>query len=433
MLRSASFTLGILAGALSACSSAPLADGTATAGGTGGSGGQTAGSGAQPGSSGGGGAAVTDYTTSPCYGEPASTEVYDLTTHATHSVAATCRAEGSFARVYVADALWQTELGGGGVALDQALIDAFMAGLERHGKSGSAHPELGVLPADEAVYGDIPGAKLTDGKLPIYVIDASGAGDGYLCSWCDNTQLHLDYTLLGSLERTLSTAAHEAYHAIHHGYDPTEAMWVDETFAESAMTVNGYYTDQQWVSSFLRDPNVEWGPGLTSSTEFNYGAGLLFGTFLWERDGADFMAAVTQDPEHEWAGIDSALASVGDTASSWELWNELGLALLLDDPASGYALTSFELGAKVATTPAASGQALAETLKPYGFVFVTFDASATRFTLTSDGELAASLVYPGAPADVRDVPLGQSVELETAPRGLVLSARQQTRSVLTVE
>ncbi len=437
MLRSALLTLGTLAGALVACSSAPIDDGAGATGGTGdesGDGrGASSGSGAQGGSS--GSSAGIDYTTSPCYGEPSSTEVYDLSTHATHSVTATCRAEGSFARVYVADELWQTQAGPSDEPLDQAQIDAFMAGYELHGAGGSFHPDLGVLPADEAVYGDIPDAKLTDGKLPIYVVDSGGAGEGYLCSWCENTQLHLDYTLLGSLhsDKTFSIAAHESYHAIHHAYDPNEAFWVDETFAESAMTVNGYYTDRQWVSTFLRNPNVTWGPGLTSSTDFNYGAGLLLGTFLWERDGADFMYAVTHDPAHEWAGVDSALASVGDSATSWELWSALGLAIFLDDPASGHAIESFELGAKVATTPAVTGQPLKQTLQPYGFVFVTFDANAARVTLASDGSVAASLVYAGTPADVRAVAVGESVDLEATPRVLLLTAQQKTPFVLTVE
>jgi len=437
MLRSALFTLGILGGALTACSSAPIESGAGgtggDSGGTGGGQGATSGTGAQGGSA--GSSAVTDYTSSPCYGQSSSTQVYDLSTHATHSVTATCRAEGAFARVYVADELWQTQAAPSDEPLDQDQINAFMAGYELHGATGSFHPELGVLPTDEAVYGTIPDAKLTDGRLPIYIVDSGGAGEGYLCSWCENTQLHLDYTLLGSLhsDKTFSIAAHESFHAIHHAYDGTEAMWVDETFAESAMTVNGYYTDQQWVSTFLRDPNVMWGPGLSSSTDFNYGAGLLLGTYLWERDGADFMYAVTHDPKHEWAGIDSALASVGDAATSWELWSELGLAIFLDDPASGYALASFDLGAKVATTPVTTGKPLKLTLQPYGFVFVTFDANAAQVTLTSDGSIAASLVYPGEPADVRELTVGQNVTLEGTPRVLLLTAQQKTPFVLTVE
>lgn len=438
MLRGVLFTLGMLSGTLTACSSAPIENGAGTSGGSGGSngGGQgaTPGSGAQGGSA-GTGVDPTDYSTSPCYGAPSSTEVYDLGTHATHTVTATCRAEGQFARVYVTDELWQTQSDPSTEPLDQAQINAFMAGYERQGASTSFRPDLGVLPADEAVYGVIPDAKLTDGKLPIYIVDSGGAGEGYLCGWCSNTQLHLDYLLLGSLhsDKTFSIAAHESYHAIHHGYDPSEVFWIDETFAESAMTVNGYYTDQQWVSTFLHDPNVMWGPGLTSSTDFNYGAGLLLGTFLWERDGADFLYAVTHDPKHEWDGVDSALASVGDSETSWQLWTELGLAIYLDDPASGYAIESFALGAKPATTPATTGKTLSQTLEPYGFMFVTFDANATSFTLTGTGDIAASLVYPGTPADVRDVALGQNVKLEGTPRVLLLTAQQKTPVSLTVE
>ncbi|HTQ03100.1 MAG TPA: hypothetical protein VMI54_04560 [Polyangiaceae bacterium] len=430
---------GFVAATLGACSSEPIASGGGMTGGTGGDttsaqGGASA-SGAQGGSAGTDTATVTDYTTSPCYGQPSSTEVYDLSTHATHTVTATCRAEGEFARVYVTDELWETQADPSAEPLDQDQINEFMAGYELHGASGSYRPDLGVLPTDEAVFGALPPVQLTDGKLAIYIVDSGGAGQGYLCSWCATTQLHLDYISLGSLhsDLTFSIAAHESYHAIHHGYDPTEVFWIDETFAESAMTVNGYYTDSAWVATFLHDTNVEWGPGLSSDTDFNYGAGLLLGTFLWERDGAPFLAAVTQDPKHEWAGVDSALATVGDTETSWQLWSDLGLAIFLDDPASGYAIKSFELGAKVQPIVATTGTPVTQTLAPYGFVYVTFGADATRLTLKSDGDIASRLVYPGTPADVRELTVGQSVDLEGTPRVLLLTAQQKTPFELDVE
>jgi hypothetical protein len=436
--------LGLLAGGLGACSSEAIdrgrapsgeAGGNAATGGSGGSSGSGAGAGGGTAGTTGGTAEVPDYTLSPCYGAAAETLVYSLTTHETHTVAATCRAEGNYARVYVADELWQAQVDPSLPPLDQSEIDAFMAGYELQGRAGSYRPDLGVLPADEAVFGDLLASSLTDGKLPIFVIDSSGAGDGYLCTWCDRPQLHLDYTQLGSLhsDKTLSIAAHESFHAIHRGYDPNEASWVDETLAEAAMTVNGYFTDQAWLSSFLHKTNVTWGPTLADAHDFNYGAGLLLGTYLWERDGADLMYAITHEPLNEWAGIDSALESVGDAADSWQLWRDLGLALFLDDPASGYELRSFDLAGQTLPYAAETGQTLSETIAPYGFVFVTFDERAGRVTLLSEGSLAARLVLPGAPADVHELMPGESFDFDTTPRVLMLTAKTATSFDLKVE
>jgi hypothetical protein len=430
------FGLLTLTAALGGCASQAIDRGNGTPGA--GAGGGTSGSGggsaaAQGGST--GGSTIPDYTTSPCYGEPATTEVYSLSNHQTRTVTATCRAEGEFARVYVVDALWQTQSDPSETPLDQGEIDAFMAGYELEGKSNSYRPDLGVLPTDELVFGALTDATLTDGKLPIFIVDSGGAGEGYLCSWCANTQLHLDYPLLGSLhsDKALSIAAHESFHAIHHGYDPTESFWVDESLAEAAMTVNGYFTDGAWVASFLHATNVAWGPTLSNPQDMNYGAGLLLGTYLWEHGGKDLLYAITQDPKHEWAGIDSALASVGDSATSWQLWGDLGLSIFLDDPASGYAIKSFDLGGKPLPYVAKTGDTLSETLAPYGFAFVTFGDDATRLTLSTEGDVTARLVFDGTPLDVRELANGDSVELATTPRVLLLTAQEKTPFDLAVE
>jgi hypothetical protein len=447
----------LLSAALSACSSEAIDRGSGSEGATGGGGsggsmagsggstaarGGTGGSAAGKGGSGGGGAggssgtlSIPDYEHSPCYGEPAETLVYSLTTHETHTIQATCRAEGDFARVYVDDDIWQTQFDASVTPLDQSEIDAFMAGYELRGAPGSYRPDLGVLPTDELVFGDLPASALTDGKLPIFIIDSSGAGEGYLCSWCDQPQLHLDYLLLGSLhtDKTLSIAAHESFHAIHRAYDANEAPWVDESIAEAAMTVNGYFTDQSWLSSFLNNTNVNWGPGLSDVHDFNYGAGLLLGTYLWERDGQELMYAIVHEPADGWAGLDKALASVGDDADSWQLWGDLGLALFLDDAASGYEFKSFDLAGKTLPYAAATGQTLSETIAPYGFVFVTFETSAQRITLSTKGSVTARLVYDGAPADVRELDPGSPVALEGTPRVLLLTAKTATDFDLVVE
>jgi hypothetical protein len=174
---------------------------------------------------------------------------------------------------------------------------------------------------DEAVFGPLADASLTDGKLPIFVIDSGGAGDGYLCSWCAKPALHLDGPSLRSLhtDKTLSIAAHESFHAIHRAYDADEDVWVDESLAEAAMSVNGFFTDQAWLDEFLHATNQAWGPGVDDPRSFDYGAGLLFGTYLWEHGGAELLAAITQEKQNGWVGIDRALGTIGSPPSGSSL------------------------------------------------------------------------------------------------------------------
>jgi hypothetical protein len=447
MLSRALAPLLLLSGALVGCSSEAIDRGgsggsgqggtglTASTGGSGATGGGgTGGSSAAGGSSGTAPIDIPDYTASPCYGETATTTVYSLATHLTHEVAATCRAEGNRTRLYVADELWETLPLGASSPLTQDEVNAFMVGYELRGAPGSFRPDLGVLPTDELVFGELTEASLSDGKLPIFVIDSGGAGEGYLCSWCDRTELHLDYLTLGSLhsDKALSIAAHETFHAIHHGYDSNEAFWVDETLAEAAMTVNGFFTDGLWLQTFLHDANVAWGPSLDDPRDFNYGAGLLLGSYLWEQGGAELLSAITREPGNDTTGIAYAMGSIGYPDDVRRLWSDMTVAAFLDDPASGYDFASFELSGEALPYAVETGVTVEDTLAPYGILFVTFDADARGFVLLADGEVSARLITAGDAPDVLDVDRGEPVSFHSVPRALVLTADKATAFKLSV-
>jgi hypothetical protein len=409
------------------CSSEPLAPSPEATGGTsasGGSGGTGAGT--------GGGGGTPDYTSSPCYGQTRTTLVYDFSTHMTRDATTTCRAEGERTLLYVADDLWQNPF-------TQAEVNAFMAGYELDGRPTSHRPELGILPVDELVFGRLDGplnaGRLTGDKLPVFVVSSGGAGDGYLCGWCPGVELHLDGPLLRSLhtDKALSIAAHETVHAIHRGYDANETVWVDESLAQAAMTVNGFFTDQVWLDSFLNETNVAWGPGVEDVRAFHYGAGLLFGTYLWERGGADLLGAIVKEPRDAWAGIDAALSSVGDSASGFEVFVEMALALYLDDPARGYAFDAFELAGAVLPATVATGTSYTDTLAAYGLVYVELPASASTLTLEAPATVTAKLVLDGTPVEVRDLPRGRESALSGSPRVLLLTATASADFTLTVD
>jgi hypothetical protein len=253
---------------------------------------------------------LPDYSDSPCWGEPATTPVYNGVTHLLDDVAATCRAQGDHVLLYVADGLW-------GSAVDQAAVNGLMHQLELFTPEGSVDPGQGVVPNDEAVFGPLDTTSFPQGKLEVYVVDTNGAGDGYLCGWCDHPQLHMDGLVLQPLDGAFSVAiaAHETYHVIHQAYDADETMWVNESLAEAAMTANGFFTDVEWLQSFVDDPDQDWGPGDPGIGGFNYGAALLWGTALWERGGTSLMTAITAEPADGWEGIDAALDFVGSTST----------------------------------------------------------------------------------------------------------------------
>jgi hypothetical protein len=444
-LGSLSLTFGLLA-----CGSDPLqkpdeegeagaSDGGAGRGGSGGRAGSSGAGGSRAGgsgASGSGGAApnVPDYTTSPCYGSTAETEVYDFETHVTTRVSATCRGEGNRTLFYVADELWETEYAPGAPPFTQVDVNTFLYGYELAGRATSSQPELGVLPLDELVFGPLDEAGLTNGKLPIFLIDSGGAGDGYLCSWCEKLELHLDGPVLRTLrtELALSIAAHESVHAIHRGFDPNEALWVDETLAEAAMTVNGFFTDEAWMRSFLADTNQSWGPGLSDAPDFNYGAGLLFGTYLWERGGAELLGAITQDARNEWAGIDAALTATGHAQNGLGMFLDMATAAALDDEASGYWFRSFDLAAAVEPSPVATGTTHAATVEEYGLVYLALAGDARSVTLAAEDEIHARLVLSGEPAELLELPADEAVTFDRPARLLVLTAPARTQLSVSV-
>ena len=374
-----------------------------------------------------------DYTRSPCYGDSRTTRVYDADTHATREVSATCRAEGDRTLVYVADEIWDAPAAPGSEPISQSEITAFMVGYELDGQRGGLDPDLGVLPTDELVFGSLPD-DLPDGKLPVFVVDSGGAGQGYLCSWCDGLEFHLDYPLLGSLhtDETLSIAAHETVHAIHRGYDANETVWVDETLAQAAMTVNGFFTDGDWLDDFLRNTNVAWGPGVDDPLQYHYGAGLLYGSYLWEHGGRGLLRAITSESLDDWAGIDAALATTGDASDAWSLFLDMGLATFLDDPATGYSFDSLDVGGRALSHVAPTGTSYSGTIQSSGLVFVTFDADARSVTLEAGTSVSSRLVLDGRPAEVVSLASGEAFDVDAAPRVLLLSAPRAATFSLTV-
>lgn len=361
-----------------------------------------------------------DYTVSS--DEVVLTRVYSIMTHETSDVPTTRRAESDDVVVFVAEG-----------ELDDSISDEQLNGfLHRmlvRGSAQSYRPDHGVLQTNELVFGALPRDTLPEGKLRVFIVDTEGAGEGYLCGWCESpSDLHLDGHAVAPLDGdlALSIAAHELVHVIHRGYDPDEVTWVDETLAQAAMSVNGFYTDRRWLSDFVDAPNQDWGPGQADPRGFHYGAGLAYGTYLWEQGGPELMRAIIREPENHWAGIDAALTSIGATRTAFELFLEMGVALYFDAPERGFGFDAFNPPGRARTTPVPTAGS-PQPVRPYGLVYFRLE-EAGPLLLDSANDVHALLVEDAAgdaALNPEVVTLGVASEVTTPPALLVVTATEE--------
>ncbi len=284
-------------------------------------------------------------------------------------VPGTCRAESDHTFLYVADNLWENGIG-------QPLVNAFMAGFEEWTPEGSINSQQGIWANNTQVFGEPEEGYFPDGKAKIFVLDTDGYGDGYVPSWVDEPVLHIDGAVRPLDDpATLSVTSHEFFHVLHQAFDPNEEVWMDESLAEAAMIVNGYYTDTAWVEDFIDRPDVSWGPGNTEHGDLHYGAALLWGTFLWEQWGSDFMRALVAEASNGFTGIDDTLTSLqpGETSAmayrNWMVtcWAEGQGAT---DPAFSFAFAELP---SVRTTEGPQGGSTVEgSVNAYGIDYLTF-------------------------------------------------------------
>ncbi len=368
------------------------------------------------------GAAGTDMAGAPLtcsdaaeYGQEATTQTYDGETHLISDHRAACRATGERVMLFVQDDLYDNPV-------SQPEVDALLARLEEDG---------GILSTLEQNFAPVKLEELPGGKIPIFVIDTGRAGEGYVCGWCENWELHLDGKILSPLDgdRALGIAAHELFHIVHRGYDPDELPWVDETLAQAAMVAAGFSTnDQDWLARYLSNPNVNWGPGNVELTAFDYGAGLTFGTYLWEQGGAQLMRAATLETEDDWLGLDLALEASGTDATALQMFQRMAAALYLDDPETGFGFEALdvELGS---VTALSAGQSETGVLEPYGLVYLELDDGVTNLRLDgTDAVLASALTQE---AELVDIELGSELE-RGSETVVILTATERSEFELSV-
>jgi hypothetical protein len=259
-------------------------------------------------------------------------------------VASTCRAVGDTVAVYVADSQWPAKV-------DQADVDAIVQAFDVDTPKADG---VGITARNTDLFGqpsDIDG----DGRLIVFIYDIAGyqgnTFDGFFraedlaannpaCAnnpmlYCSNEaeMVHVNSTDPGSAYM-LGVMAHEFQHLIHFVADPDEESWINEALSELAMSVSGY-EDTGNLHAYLNDPSAP----LETAEFVDYGAVMLWGTWLYERFGADFVRALVVEPANGRAGLAATWAALGQQVTFEATFADWALANVLDaEGALGYAL-----------------------------------------------------------------------------------------------
>lgn len=376
---------------------------------------------------------LPDYTGTGCYGQLETTQLFDHARMAFVPVETTCRGEGKLTQVYVDDELWNN-------GVTQEDVNTFLHRYELYGPETSVNPSTGALFVDEEVFGALRTESFPDGKLHIFILDTDGYGDAYVCpteyGWCPYYCLHLDGVLMDLKEDyAISVAAHETFHIIHHYLDGNEDSWIDETLAEAAMLVNGYYTDAGWVADWLKHTDYNWGPGNTDHGTQHYGAFLLLGAYFWETGGPALLEAITAEPGNGWSGLDSALQSTGDPRTGWQLFLDFAVAIGVDDADLGYGFGFAALPPVAMSAALSAGGERADTVEPYGIDYVpVLGDGPFAVAVTSEVPVTVLGVIVGADVQVVDLSQGGALTVSSGSTPfLVVTARTAASYTITLD
>ncbi|MFH2009642.1 MAG: hypothetical protein ABI333_23820 [bacterium] len=317
--------------------------------------------------------------TTECTLPPRDFWVYDLSVMPPTwlQVPSTCRAQGTHGIVYVADDIWDADL-------NQQDVDQVLTAFD---ESTPADTGSGIFTLTTATFGE-PTDVDTNDRVILFYSELPGYGgyefDGYIrredVLGGQNSNgaemLYLDGVRNDpGGEYMLGVVAHEFVHMIHLNHDQNEASWLEESLAEASMILSGYFGDlATWVANdFAPNPNQTL---TTDGQTFNYGAGFLFGGYLVQRYGADFLTALVEEPADGVTGFEATLTAEGHSESFRELLGDWALANFLDAPTVGageFGYSAFTVPAMDAYTSAVPSQVIPRGLSPHAARYVVFE------------------------------------------------------------
>jgi hypothetical protein len=355
-------------------------------------------------------------------------------------VCAHVRGEGENVHVLVADDAW-------GATVDQEAVDGLIAAWD---EATPSDPARGIFEIVTGAFGEPPDAFDDDPKIWLFLYEMEGymgnSFDGYFKvddQLNGATSNHHEMLHINSLTNapdgnySLSVQAHELQHLIHYGQDTNETAFVNESMSELAMVLTGFGADESWVSSWLNDPSD---PLMADGPDsYNYGVFLLFGDYVYERLGGDFVASLVADPENGVASLEALLGDLDTPTTFAALLGDLALAIAVNDPELGGGEFGFELiDIDAPDATAFSTTVTADVAVPAdgGFAFFssTEEASdrAVRFVTAAPDDLEVRIAFAGtAGSALVDAALTggtTDVSLGTWPAGaeLVVTATNAT-------
>ncbi|MDQ7826619.1 MAG: hypothetical protein RDV48_27700 [Candidatus Eremiobacteraeota bacterium] len=235
---------------------------------------------------------------------------------------ATCQKAGKNCYAFVEDACWGKEVKAGDI---EKLLNTF----ENQTPPSSLNPKKGIYDVDTETFGNIPDALDNDPRVYLFVTNLGnyqGQGfDGYFNAFDEmddatawekyhqhSNEAEMLYLNCGSRETPiasdymLSVTSHELQHMIHFNYDSQEESWLNESCSEAAMTATGYFTDSKHMERYASNPSSP----LMVKDFVDYGACLLWGTYLMEQLGAGFFPALVSNPSQGALSINDTLSTL---------------------------------------------------------------------------------------------------------------------------
>lgn len=223
---------------------------------------------------------------------------------------ATCRGVGDNVYVFVSDDVWKVDV-------FQSDIEKIIRTFDHSTPDTSINRDKGIYEILTETFGNPP--DVDNDRRIYFLISQLGEYrghdfDGYF-RFLDELEgkhsnkkeiLYLDCED-PSDDYHLGIIAHEFQHLVHWQYDPKETKWVGESLSEIAMILCGYYTDQKHVIKYLNNTDS---PLISGRHMVDYGACLLWGTYIYERLGIEFLGNLVREKASGIKGFQNTLNSM---------------------------------------------------------------------------------------------------------------------------
>lgn len=184
----------------------------------------------------------------------------------------------------------------------------------------------------------------------------------------------------------LSVQAHEFQHLIHWGADKDEDPWLNESMSELAMVITGFGSDDAWVNSWLSAPTA---PLMSNGPSYDYGVLLLFGAYLYDRFGEEFISELVFDGANGMDSIDATLGHIDQPTYFHEAAADFSMAVLAQDSEyqkGQFGFTSITPSKKAASkTVTASSDSTAAADGGMAFFKIEEYVSGNTVTVSSTG------------------------------------------------